>query len=84
MELHERVERIRSREELVDFIHALRADLLARPDEWENPTLERFLEALAAWTGSMDAAYQNTGREVPDQPSWKVLGDMLMAAKMYE
>ncbi|HYI02784.1 DUF7660 family protein [Hyalangium sp.] len=78
------MERIRSNDDLVTFIRSLRADLIEKPDTWENPTLERFLEALAAWTEAMDGYYRNTGQEIPKQPSWKVVGDMLMAAKMYE
>ena len=42
---------------------------------WENPTLERFLEALAAYTA--DA-------ELPEQPSWRTFAQVLAAAKVYE
>ena len=84
MDLCEQLEGVRSREDLVGFIRSLRADLLSRPDEWENPTLERFLDALAVWSEDMPGYYQNRGQEVPEQPSWGVIGKMLMAAKMYE
>ncbi|MFG1805278.1 hypothetical protein [Streptomyces sp. NPDC049040] len=33
---------------LAAYVRALRADLLARGGTWENVTLERYLEALAA------------------------------------
>lgn len=84
MELHERVVGIHSRDDLAAFISELQADLIAKPDKWENSSLEKFLEALAAWCSDMDGYLQNHGDQAPAQPSWRLLGEMLLAAKMYE
>jgi hypothetical protein len=83
-ELHEQVAEIQTRADLVAFIEALRADLKANPKKWENPTLEAFLAALASWTEDMDGYYQNHGRAVPQTPTWRTLGEMLAAARVYE
>ena len=48
-----------------------------RLDDWENPTLERFLEAMHAWLETM-------GPRVGDKPSWKFVEIMIRAAKNYE
>ncbi|WP_442814429.1 DUF7660 family protein [Streptomyces sp. NBC_01808] len=40
---------IPDRQAFVPFIEELRADYEANGHEWENPALERFLEALGAW-----------------------------------
>lgn len=84
MELHEKIDTIATNKDLSAFVEALRADLLANPDDWENVTLERFLEAMAAWVYSIENVYKNTGRELPCQPSWKTMAEVLYAAKMYE
>ena len=84
MDLGSRIDSIASREDLADFVQALRDDLLSDPKSWENATLERFLEALAAWVRDMDGFFQNQGVSMPMQPSWKLVGDMLLAAKLYE
>jgi hypothetical protein len=84
MKIHEQVDQIVSRQDLIAFIEALRSDLLDRSDDWENPTLEGFLGALAAWTTDMDGYFLNRGEQVPSQPSWRLIGDMLYAAKIYE
>ncbi|XXF77593.1 hypothetical protein P2318_31755 [Myxococcaceae bacterium GXIMD 01537] len=84
MELEQMPEAVRSRDDLVRFIHALREDLQRDPGDWENPTLERFLEALAGWCEDMNGYYKGRGERVPEQPTWKVVADMLMAASMYE
>jgi hypothetical protein len=84
MELHEQVETIDSRASLIEFIEALRKDLQANPNEWENHTLDRFLSALASWIDDSEAYYLNQGRPIPSSPSWKNVAEMLIAAKTYE
>jgi hypothetical protein len=41
--------RSKIRQDLSQFVGALRTDLATNPDRWENPTLDRFLEAMGAW-----------------------------------
>jgi len=84
-ELNDLVETIETREDLVQFIEALLQDLTAHEDSWENPTLKRYLAALAAWTQDMEGYFQNIHRtSVPTEPSWKLIGYMLLAASIYE
>ena len=84
MTLAEHINSIRLREDFVGFAKALSKDLHDNPESWENATLERFLEAVGPWVEDMDGYYINQGKPVPLQPDWKVMGDILMAAKMYE
>lgn len=84
MELHEKIDSVTTHKDLAEFIEGLRADLLSNAGDWENATLERYLEAMAAWVHSMDNAYKNTGRTFPNQPSWKMVAEILYAAKIYE
>jgi hypothetical protein len=84
MKLHERVSQVRNKAELVEFVRALAEDLTTNRESWENPTLERYLEALASWLEDSEGYYRNQGRPVPTEPSWRDVAEMLMAAKMYE
>ncbi len=84
MKLVEQAKAIESREDLVSFIHALIGDLRQNPDGWENPTLEAYLQALAAWVNDMDGYYLNRSEPVPEQPTWQTMGDILMGARVYE
>ena len=77
-------DRVESRDDLVRFIRALHRDLAVNGSERENPTLDRFLEALAAWTDDMDGYFRNTGQDVPSEPTWRLLANMLYAAHIYE
>ncbi len=84
MTLTEHINSIRTRQDFVGFSKALSKDLHDNPQSWENVTLDRFLEAIGAWVEDMDGYYLNQGKPVPLQPDWKTIGDILMAAKMYE
>ena len=77
------VDSVRTREDLATFVLALRQDLLSNPAAWENPTLERFLEALAAWCTDMPGYFRNRGASQPEQPGWSLVAQMLMAARVY-
>ena len=79
-----RIDAIKTREDLAVFIEELRQDLRENSASWENPDLPRFLDALSAWTSSMDGFYRNSGRSLPIAPEWKTFAEMLVAAKIYE
>jgi hypothetical protein len=84
MELSEKVDKVKSREDLIKFIKHLRTDLQTNSAEWENITLEDYLEAMEDWVKDMDGYYLNTNQPVPEQPSWKTIADILFASSMYE
>ena len=84
IDLDEMVEQIKSHSDFVAFSHALHKDLIEKPEGWENRDLAAFLEALGAWVEDMNGYYQARGDAIPLQPSWKMLGQILLAAKVYE
>jgi hypothetical protein len=74
-----------TREDFVVFLEELQRDLRDNGHEWENPDLERFLDAMSRWVLSMEHVYRNLGKGVPPaQPSWKLLCEMFLAARIYE
>ncbi|MEY4783262.1 MAG: hypothetical protein RIR41_1197 [Pseudomonadota bacterium] len=75
---------IRTRQNLARFIRELANDFRSNPDDWENDTLDSFLEALAAWTDEMDGYYRNMNEDAPVTPQRKTIADMLMSASVYE
>lgn len=83
-ELINKIETIRTKEDFVGFLELLAQDFRSNPHEWENKSLESYLEAAASWTEDMDGYYRNYNLPVPENVNWKVFADILMAAKMYE
>jgi hypothetical protein len=84
MDLRERLESVQTREDLAWFALALREDFLSNEAEWENPTVDRFLEAFAAWCIDMPGYFLNRAEPQPDQPDWQLIARLLMAASTYE
>jgi hypothetical protein len=70
------------RDEVLEVLDTLQAEL-ANGAAWENATLERFLDAFNALLGSIENAYVNKGRPVPNSP-WTLVADALRGARFYE
>ncbi len=66
---------ISTKDELVRFIANLREDLAHNDGEWENVTLEAYLEAMEAWIDDS---------EFGDEPPWRMFAKVLFAAGRYE
>jgi hypothetical protein len=68
------VERVTNHEDLARYIEALH-EALVNGAEWENDTLPRFLDAMAAWV-----------RDSPtlENASWTYFANALGAATIYE
>lgn len=72
------------RDAVVAVLEELRRELEAGPqEEWENDTLDRFLEAFGELLAVIENSYVNTGREVPSDP-WVLVADALRGARYYE
>jgi hypothetical protein len=68
---------MKTREDAVIAIRNLLSNLEENPDSWENPSLDRYLESMAAWLESY-------GNKHSPEPSWDFIVQMLEAAKIYE
>ena len=84
MLIEQQINLIQSRQDFVNFMRSLLKDLRDNPKSWENDTLERYFEAIAAWTNDMDGYYLNQRKPIPFQLNWRILAEILMAAKIYE
>ncbi len=82
--MNEHVATIQSRDDLAGFARDLIDDLRANPSAWENGTLDTFLDGFAAWLEDMDGYYKNRGEATPTEPNWRLIGEALLAAKVYE
>lgn len=76
MDLYTQSEIVKSKEDLIAFIHSLQVDLYTNPKDWENPSLENFLEAMGAW--------MTESERLTDKPDWNSFAQILLAAKIYE
>nr|WP_159037820.1 hypothetical protein [Streptomyces hygroscopicus] len=78
-------ESVPSQEAFAAFLTQLTAECRHDGVQWENATLERFLEALAAWVASGPGWYEHHQHEpLPTDGNWTYFAHALVAATMYE
>jgi hypothetical protein len=75
---------VRSPTDVARVVEQMLDDLREHPHEWENPTLERFLEALAASLDALEPLHINRDETLASQPTWKLLAEILVMATGYE
>lgn len=76
---------VASRQDVQRVLAQMRADLAGRgSQEWENPTLDRFLDALEAVLDSLPSRLARQDNAETAQPDWAFLADILVAATGYE
>jgi len=76
-------DQIKSREDFVAFIAELEADLQSNSDKWENPTLDRYLEAVGAWANDLKWG-QNVSASLDRPEAWKLAAILFYVGKIYE
>jgi hypothetical protein len=74
MDLFEMLDKINSREDLIKFINHLRMDLQTNRAEWENITLDDYLEPMEAGVNDMDGYYLNLNQPMQNN----LLGKQLL------
>ena len=79
-----KINTINQKKDFVNFVELLLEDLRNNPNDWENKTLESYLEAIGSWTEDMERFYINNQLPIPENVNWSVIANILLAAKMYE
>lgn len=78
------IDNVTDRVTLAKFVGELSDDLRDKPDDWQNVTLERFLEAMHRWLEDMGGLEKNLGIDFETMPKWKFVAYVLAAARIYE
>jgi hypothetical protein len=78
------IEKITNKQQFLEFMQLLIDDFKNNPNEWENKTVNDYLDAIKSWTDDMDGYYVNNNLPVPTNVNWQVFANILIAAKMYE
>ncbi|TDC37161.1 hypothetical protein E1211_11155 [Micromonospora sp. 15K316] len=78
------LDKVNSLPDVARVVEEMLNDLREHPADWENPTLERFLDALSASLDALPRLYASRGTALPDQPTWKTFAEALVMASGYE
>ncbi|MCL9771213.1 hypothetical protein NAT47_12390 [Flavobacterium sp. HXWNR69] len=77
--------KVTDRDSFAIFLDLLLKDFKENPKEWENKSLEDFLEALSRYTEDIQGYYDNMKMNIDaNKPDWKIFADIFMGARIYE
>jgi hypothetical protein len=74
-----------TRIEFIKFLGEFKTDLKENKSNWENKTLEDFLEAMEAYAEDIQGYYDNMKMDIDaDKPTWENFKTILKGASVYE
>lgn len=77
--------KIADRQTFIRFLDLLRKDFLENRAEWQNKSIDDFLEAMTRYTEDIQGYYDNTNQNIDaNKPSWEIFADILKGSKIYE
>jgi hypothetical protein len=84
MELYKEIKNINSKEEFIRFLGLLISDFKNNSDEWENKSIESFLEGIQSWVEDMEGYYENNNLSTPNNIDWGFFANVFYSGKIYE
>ena len=80
--IKKRIEEISTKEAFLSFLSALIFDFRTKPKEWENQTVDQYLEAMLSWIEDYSSSACN---DIDwNHIDYSVLAKMLYMGKIYE
>ncbi len=74
-----------TRTEFISFLKEFKTDFEQNKANWENKTLEDFLESMIAYTRDIQGYYDNMKLNIDaDEPTWENFMAILKGASIYE
>ncbi|MEO6315864.1 MAG: hypothetical protein ABIU63_17735 [Chitinophagaceae bacterium] len=81
MDISDLADQVSSKEDFISFLQKLQQDYRINKNEWENPDLPRYFEAMEAFLeGSTNEAFN----KIDFIPSWSLFANILLVASVYE
>jgi hypothetical protein len=84
LELKQQVTKIDNKTDFVEFTNNLANYVGTHSTEISEINVISYIRAISAWTNDMNGYYDNIGAQLPSQPSWRLFGEILIAALIYE
>ncbi|WP_310602692.1 DUF7660 family protein [Anaerosporobacter sp.] len=84
MNVFSRINNIKSKDELIDFLNFLSKDRCKKEGEWKNNTIEDYLASIRSWIDDMEGYYENNNLPIPNNENWSFIAMLFYVGKIYE
>lgn len=84
MEVYNRINNIKSKEEFIEFLDFLSKDRYTKIGEWNNNTIEEYLAAISSWVEDMEGYYKNNNLPISNNQNWGFIATLFYVGKIYE
>lgn len=74
MDIYDKANQIKSQQDFISFLKLLSENLKNDSSDWDNDSLDTFLEGLHGYCGDIEVT----------NPDWKTFAQVLLAARVYE
>jgi hypothetical protein len=81
MNIADIAEKVKTKEDFISFLQQMQMDYKTSRDSWENPELERYLEAMEAF---LTDSTERSLNKIDFTPSWSLFARIMIAASIYE
>ncbi len=82
--MYNRINSIKSKEKLIEFLDFLSKDRHDKKGEWKNNTIEDYLTSISSWIEDMDGYYINNNLPIPSNENWSLIATLFYVGKIYE
>ena len=89
--VYDLAEQVKTRDDFIAFVEALRADLREHGDDWESTGLDDYLESMGGYVEDLGPRLVEIVQELepskpePEpEPSWGLFAKILLVASFYE
>jgi len=84
MTINDAAKTVENRTDFINFVRLLQKDYEDNGDNWENGDLQSYLYGILSAADTAEVVYANTGRRLPNPPTWQFFAEMLVTATFYE
>jgi hypothetical protein len=81
MSIVEIAEQVTDKDSFIKFLQVLNEDFSNNKEQWENPELGRYIEAME---GYLHGSTEDSMDKVDFTPSWSLFAKIMAAASIYE
>ncbi len=84
MEIEDRLEKVSNTDDFIDFVYHLIRDFKTNTKEWENTSLEDYLNGIASWVEDYNELFSESAENPLKDINWNLVATILFTGSRYE